>query len=421
MEELFEEEIRSLLDETDELEILWIGVGASRFLTKANPAKLVRLRSIDFLGAYLHHSQVNLSAFDLDDINKVLDPQKHPQYVDLWQKAFNLWGEAYHHEIEPILSPTSRPETVNFAKPSFTLKFKVKGRRRGDKCKVSSQQGASRLGEIMYESFHWLDVSMRDYDMEVIFDMNKDQLLMAISLTRERVSIRNRVACGPTTLDAANAYALLKWAKLKPGDVVLDPMAGAGTIPIEGSHIYPSCHFIISDHSMLNMDIARQNVKECAGTGPLTLFCCDAAKIPLRHQSVDVVVSDLPFGMRHGSASANKSLYPSLFKQMERLLRSGGRAVLLTMAKSVIKQVIDQRRKFGWTLVRERPMEVGGYLSWVFELIYEFLPFASGANRELVHKMTGRPRLSAAMRAIAAAKNSDPEVSEEAAPSSTQP
>lgn len=396
--------MRSILDESDNLDIKWIGVGAIRFVTRAQPPKLLKLRSIDFLGAYLHHTRVDLSTFNYDDINAMIDPQKNSEYAEIWEKAFKLWREVFPSSVVPQLCPKSRPETENYTKPVDTLSFKVKGRRRGDKSQVSSQNGAARLGEIIYESYHCFDVSMRNYDMEVMLDMNKEQLLMAISLTRERVSIRNRVACGPTTLDAANAYALLKWANVQPGEIVYDPMAGAGTIPIEGSHIYPHSHFIISDHSMQNMDIAMQNVRACAGKGPLTVFCCDAAKIPLRHQSVDVVVSDLPFGMRHGSVSANKSLYPALFKQMERVLKSGGRAVLLTMAKSVIKQVIDQRKKFGWTLISERPLEVGGYLSWVFELQFTFLPLASGANRELVHKMTGRPRLSAAMRAVAAAQ-----------------
>lgn len=394
------EEIKALCSGSDEVEVVWVGNGAARVITTALPSKLVALRSIDYLCAYVKHALVDLVKFSLDDINDMVDPQKHAEFASVWADAFELWNLAFPAcSIVPQLSPTTRPDTPGFTKRERTISYKVKGLRKGVKCKVSSMDGAARLGEIMFESFHDLEVSMKKFEMEVHFIMDCEQLLIAISLTPQRVSIRNRVVVGPSSLDAANAYALLKWANIQPGEVVFDPMAGAGTIPIEGSHLYPHSHFVISDLTPHNVDLSRQNVAACAGQGPLSIILADAQKLPLRPQCVDVVISDLPFGMRMGSVSANKSLYPALFKQMERFLRSGGRAVLLTMAKTVIKKVIEDRKRFGWTFVRERPLEVGGYRSWVFELSYEFLPLASNANRELVHKLTGQPRIRASVRA----------------------
>lgn len=378
----------------------WIGEGAARVHTTAQPSKLITLRSIDYLCAYLKHTQVDLKTFCLDDINDMVDPQKHPEFAQVWTEAFALWSLAFPTcTIVPKLSPTNRPDTTGFTKPANTITFKVKGERKGVKSKVSSMAGAARLGEVMFESFHDLEVSMKQYQMEVHLIMDCEQVLIGISLTPQRVSIRNRVVVGPSSLDSANAYALLKWANVQPGEVVFDPMAGAGTIPIEGSHLFPHSHFIISDLTTSNIDLSRQNVAACAGQGPISIILADAQKLPMRPQSIDVVVSDLPFGMRMGSVNANKSLYPALFKQMERCLRSGGRAVLMTMAKAVIKKVIEERKRLGWTLVRERPLEVGGYRSWVFELSYEFMPLASNASRELLHKITGQPRIRASVKA----------------------
>lgn len=397
---MFVEELKELCGDSEGFEVLWIGQGAARVHTSAQPAKLVTLRSIDYLCAYLKHTEIDLKTFCLDDINGLLDPQKHPEHASVWHEAFELWNLAFPTStIVPELSPTTRPDTPNFVEREKTISFKVKGLRKGVKCKVSSMEGASRLGEIMFESFHDLQVAMKNYEMEVHFIMDCEQVLVGISLTPQRVSIRNRVVVGPSSLDSANAYALLKWANIQPGEVVFDPMAGAGTIPIEGSHLFPHSHFMISDYFESNIELSRKNVAACAGKGPLSIFVADAQKMPLRPQCVDVVVSDLPFGMRMGSVNANKSLYPALFKQMERFLRSGGRAVLMTMAKAVIKKVIDERKRLGWTLVRERPLECGGYRSWVFELSYEFLPLASNANRELLHKITGQPRIRASVKA----------------------
>lgn len=397
------------------MEVSWIGEGAARVQTTAQPAKLMALRSIDYLCAYLKHATVDLKVFCLDDINDMVDPQKHPELLQVWTEAFALWALAFPTcTIVPELSPTTRPDTPGFTTREKTITFKVKGERKGVKSKVSSMAGAARLGEVMFESFHDLEVSMKQYEMEVHLIMDCEQVLMGISLTPQRVSIRNRVVVGPSSLDSANAYALLKWANVQPGEVVFDPMAGAGTIPIEGSHLFPHSHFLISDLTLSNIELSRQNVAACAGQGPVSIILADAQKLPLRPQSVDVVVSDLPFGMRMGSVNANKSLYPALFKQMERCLRSGGRAVLMTMAKAVIKKVIEERKRLGWTLVRERPLEVGGYRSWVFELAYVFMPLASNASRELLHKITGQPRIRASVRAKMASEEGKPSSSDAA-------
>lgn len=51
-------------------------------------------------------------------------------------------------------------------------------------------------------------------------------------------------------------------------------------------------------------------------------------QLPLRTSSVDVVISDMPFGKRCGSHGINAKLYPSLLKEMHRVLRKGPRSLL---------------------------------------------------------------------------------------------
>lgn len=49
---------------------------------------------------------------------------------------------------------------------------------------------------------------------------------------------RNIVNFGPTTLRSTICYNLLKLANPKVGDIIVDPMCGGGSIPIEVLHIY---------------------------------------------------------------------------------------------------------------------------------------------------------------------------------------
>jgi 23S rRNA G2445 N2-methylase RlmL len=55
-----------------------------------------------------------------------------------------------------------------------------------------------------------------------------------ISLNTESLFKRNISHFGPTTLRATICSNILTMADIKMGDVVVDPMCGGGSIPIEG-------------------------------------------------------------------------------------------------------------------------------------------------------------------------------------------
>jgi tRNA (guanine6-N2)-methyltransferase len=63
---------------------------------------------------------------------------------------------------------------------------------------------------------------------------------------------------------------------------------------------------------------------------PLELHPWDATAIPLEATSVDKIVTNLPWGMRHGSHSENRKFYPQVINEFKRLVRPGGMIVMLT-------------------------------------------------------------------------------------------
>jgi SAM-dependent methyltransferase len=59
----------------------------------------------------------------------------------------------------------------------------------------------------------------------------------------------------------------------------------------------------------------------------------DATALPLRAATVDVLLSDLPYGRQHGELSVlAETLYPAAAREAARILRVGGRAVWLVEA-----------------------------------------------------------------------------------------
>lgn len=58
-------------------------------------------------------------------------------------------------------------------------------------------------------------------------------MITQLRITHESKHHRNIMCFGPTTLRATVCYNLLRLAHPNPGDIIIDPMCGSGSIPIE--------------------------------------------------------------------------------------------------------------------------------------------------------------------------------------------
>jgi tRNA G10 N-methylase Trm11 len=87
---------------------------------------------------------------------------------------------------------------------------------------------------------------------------------------------------------------------------------------------------------------ARDNIAQAGIATHTCVMHADCAVLPVRDASVDVLVCDLPFGKQHGTVEGNKELYPRVLSEAARVVRPGGRAVLLTSdtnADTLLQQV----------------------------------------------------------------------------------
>jgi hypothetical protein len=90
----------------------------------------------------------------------------------------------------------------------------------------------------------------------------------------------------------------------------------------------------------------------------------DACALPLRSGTVNVFVSDLPFGRRHGSHAANKGLYPRLLRELCRCLVPDGKAVLLALDKHLMREATALQPRL--SIVSELQVDTGGYETAAF-------------------------------------------------------
>lgn len=137
------------------------------------------------------------------------------------------------------------------------------------------------------------------------------------------------------------AAAMVLAAGTSEEDVILDPMCGSGTILLERA--------LAGRHGLLlGGDIDPVAVKAAlANFGPrhkpVRIERMDARKLPLEDSSVDKFVTNLPWGRQIGQPQELPELYTGVLKEAVRVLRPGGKVVLLSSEWELLKRVINQQ------------------------------------------------------------------------------
>lgn len=104
------------------------------------------------------------------------------------------------------------------------------------------------------------------------------------------------------------------------------------------------------------------------GNLPADLLRWDVNRLPLRNGSVDIFVTDLPFGKRMGSRPDNRTLYPKLLAELGRVARPRtGKAVLLTQDKKTLSVAVGRTGRL-WRQSRVYGVNVGGLAAGIFVL-----------------------------------------------------
>jgi len=110
-----------------------------------------------------------------------------------------------------------------------------------------------------------------------------------------------------------------------------------GILSIEAAKEYPEATYIVSDNNSTQIDSCYKNIHYANLSSLVDILKVDMKKCPLRNSSVNVILSDLPFGKRFGSLVEIESLYPSILLEIDRVLVPGGKCVLLTNQISLLE------------------------------------------------------------------------------------
>ncbi|VTR91180.1 rna methylase : RNA methylase OS=uncultured planctomycete GN=HGMM_F22C11C22 PE=4 SV=1: UPF0020 [Gemmata massiliana] len=259
-----------------------------------------------------------------------------------WDHLFKL-----HHKI--------RPKTKG--RPTYHLVCQMQGEhgfRRSDARAALIEGLAGKIPHGWHYSNEnaWLEIWLTIYSKTAVCGVRLSDRTM-----RHRTYKLDHIAA---SLRPTVAAAMVRLAGIGPEMTVLDPFCGAGTILAEtldvaekrsrggqvrviGGDIDPNAVFVTS-----------QNLEN---VGRASLARWDATALPLETASVDRIISNPPFGKQLSSIEQIGPLYEAAAEEWDRVLKPGGRAVLLAMEHEGLKRRLHAHR---WSQARQTRVRLLG-------------------------------------------------------------
>jgi len=241
--------------------------------------------------------------------------------------------------IEQALS--TRTRLMPGTRSGHRLRYRVIVRMAGEHQfrRIDLAQTVSRA--IAERGDHNWRLSAEEADVEFWATLLPGELILAIRLGDERMRHRDyKVAHLPGSLRSSVAAALAFLSKPAPEDVVLDPFCGAGTVLIERAHLGRYRLLIGCDRDPNALSAAQENVGP--RYKPLELHRWEMPALPLPDRSVGKIITNLPWGIRHGSHEENRRLYPRILEEFHRLVAPGGKIVILTGETRLMSDIISR-------------------------------------------------------------------------------
>ncbi len=162
----------------------------------------------------------------------------------------------------------------------------------------------------------------------------------------------------PASLRPSIAAAMVRLAGAGPEMIVLDPMCGAGTILAEQVDLAKQRGIQVTTWGG---DIERNALLAAAANlkrfHPAILARWDARRLPLPDASVDRIICNPPFGRQLGEPEEIGPLYQQSIREWDRLLKPGGRAVILVGEPQPLLEAV---RGVGWSAQKQYRVRVLG-------------------------------------------------------------
>lgn len=172
---------------------------------------------------------------------------------------------------------------------------------------------------------------VENHNLPIRIDVNNTECMISVQITPAEFKYRGSTyEFMPGGIRPTIASALIQLGNPNPDDVFYDPFCGSGTIPKERAR-YKARRIIASDINPVAVESARKNVPDS-----VKVFCCDARHMKAADRSVDMIVSNIPWG-KQIVVEDILGLYTAFLTEAQRVLSMNGRMVLLTDREEIVE------------------------------------------------------------------------------------
>jgi tRNA (guanine6-N2)-methyltransferase len=289
--------------------------------------------------------ELSYRAKDLDSIERWTDRSVR------WDNLLRI-----HHAVRP------KPK----GKPTYRLVAQmegVHGYRRVDALKAMSRSLAGKLPD------SWRHAE-ENASVEIWLTIRGAMAICGMRLSDRTMRHRTyKHEHLPASIRPTVAAAMVRLADLKPNQTVLDPMCGAGTLLCE-AHLasrgkktsegtaWPM-RWLAGDIEPSHARAAQANLRQFQ-IGDVRTW--DARELPLEDASVERILCNPPFGKQLSTPGAIVPLYRESVREMDRVLRPGGKAVLIVSDAKALRAAVE---RVGWKEQRHVQLRMLGQRAFI--------------------------------------------------------
>ncbi|HHY24226.1 MAG TPA: methyltransferase [Clostridiaceae bacterium] len=276
-------------------------------------------------------------------------------------KSFTGKKLSFHKMVNEIIHSKNKylnQNELKFRGKTFRIRFSKENRF----TKVNKQVVTKAENEVAKATS--LIVNRLNPETEFWYIIRRENIAYYAQLLSKRTYTEKNLNKGE--LRPEFALLIAYWAQIKANDVVMDPFAGYGSIPLQ---IYKNLKFhklIVNDIDINKVKYIKKLFAKFKEAKNVEIICKDSMCLPnIGDKTIDKIIADPPWGI-YEEIGDIQDFYHNLLVEFKRVLKDEGEIIILTSGKIELENAASS---CGLKIFDKIDTLVNGKKAGVFKLV----------------------------------------------------